>query len=172
MDTTRIKVKIGPHEFDAEGPTEIVQSQFDAFKSLIDSASVQVSSVARPNTPPTATQVQPNAATDIQLDKICQVDGRVVSLTIKPESDAVAAMLIMLGHKIYRSNDAVTASEIKDGLEKSGYRVDRTDRVMQPLADEGSIIKIGAKKGTRYRFTNPGLAKAQASARDAISQFA
>ena len=172
MDTTRIKVKIGPHEFEAEGPAEIVQSQFDAFKALIDSVKVEVSPAPKPAMPAVPAQGQPNTTTDIQLDKICQADGRLVSLTMRAESATAAAMLIMLGQKVYRSNETVTASELKDGLARSGFPIDRTDRVMQPLEDEGSIVRIGVKKGTRYRFTNPGFAKAQASAREAISQFA
>jgi hypothetical protein len=30
MDSYRIKVKVGDHEFEAEGPAEIVQSQFES----------------------------------------------------------------------------------------------------------------------------------------------
>ncbi len=35
MDTQKLKMKIGIHEFEAEGPVDIVQSQFAAFKELI-----------------------------------------------------------------------------------------------------------------------------------------
>ena len=37
MENTRIKIKIGNHEFEAEGPSKIVQEQFEAFKQLIAS---------------------------------------------------------------------------------------------------------------------------------------
>ena len=76
----------------------------------------------------------------------------------------------MLGQKAYRDNDTVTSSEIKDGLEQSGYRPIRVDRIMQPLADEGSVIRIGQRKGTRYRFTNQGLVKAKTMAKEALEQ--
>jgi hypothetical protein len=150
MESTRIKVKIGEHEFEAEGPTEVVQSQFETFKQLIANPPQQINS----STKPPAKQEQN------EIRNVSQVNGRVVSLTVKPDSEATAAMLIMLGQKIFRENDTVTASEIKDGLEQSGYRLTRVDRTMQPLCDDGDVIRIGARKGTRYRFTNQGAAKA------------
>ena len=79
-------------------------------------------------------------------------------------------MLKMLGQKTFRENDTVTASEIKDGLEPCGYRPTRIDRIMQPLADEGSVIRIGQRKGTRYRFTNQGIAKAKGLAKTALEE--
>jgi hypothetical protein len=175
MESARIKIKIGQHEFEAEGPSDVVQAQFEIFKKLIENEPKQNEQKPSPLVPPAvppATTPAPGNNTEIQLDRICKVEGRVISLTVKPESEAVAGMLIMLGHKVYRDNDAVTASEIKDGLERSGYRVERLDRIMQPLADDGSLVRIGARKGTRYRFTNPGFAKAQAAARKAISEVA
>ena len=83
-------------------------------------------------------------------------------------SDSAAALLVMFGQKTSRNNDTVTASELRDGLEHSGYRFARVDRLMQPLCDEGLVIKIGTRKGTRYRLTNPGLARATSEAEKAI----
>jgi len=166
MDNYRIKIKVGEHEFEAEGPVEVVQSQLEVFKNLIESVSHQM---------PAGKEVGhlevevPNNKEQLPLDKISKVEGRVVSLTIKPEAESTAAMLIMLAQRTYRANDTVTASEIKDGLEQSGYRPGRVDRLMQPLTDDGSVVRIGARKGARYRFTNQGLVKAQAAARDVLA---
>ena len=157
METNRLKIKIGEHEFEAEGPAEIVQRQFDTFKELIASQPKQINTTTR-----AATQ-----AGNSELDSILRVDGRVVSLTVRPQSEGTAAMLVMLGQKSYRENETVTASEIKDGLEQSGYRPTRIDRIMQPFCDAGDVIRIGARKGTRYRFTNQGVAKAYAAAKEA-----
>jgi len=168
MDGYRIKVKIGEHEFEAEGPVEIVQNQFESFKELIANLPRQIGSGSKSSKQDEAAAAA--GGEQLALDKICRVEGRVVSLTVRPEAEASAAMLIMLGQKSFRENETVTASEIKDGLEQSGYRTSRIDRMMQPLADEGSVIKIGVRKGTRYRFTNTGLTKAQTIARDALAQ--
>ena len=169
MENTRIKIKIGNHEFEAEGPSKIVQEQFEAFKQLIASAPQHVAPSPKIPTEAKAhgTPVDKETA---KLDSICSVDGRLVSLTVKPESEANAALLIMLAQRIYRENETVTASELIDGLEQSGYTPDRLNRIMQPLADEGSVVRIGKKKGTRYRFTNQGLNKAQTVAKEEITK--
>jgi hypothetical protein len=169
MDNYRLKIKIGEHEFEAEGPEDAVRSQFEAFKELIANPPQPIGATTRPS-------VQGGNSSslvgdgDVKLDKICRVEGRVVSLTVKPEAEATAAQLIMLGQKVYRENDTVTASQIKDGLERSGYRPTRIDRIMQPLEEEGSVTRFGQRKGTRYRFTNPGLAKAKNMAKEAIER--
>jgi hypothetical protein len=169
MDNYRIKVKIGEHEFEAEGPSEVVQSQFEMFKQLIANQPNPIDTTKK-EPEQVESRTPPARHFDIQLDQICQVSGRVVSLTVKPNDEAIAAMLIMLGQKTFRENDTVTASEIKDGLEQSGYRPTRIDRIMQPLADEGSVIRIGQRKGTRYRFTNQGIAKAKGLAKTALEE--
>jgi hypothetical protein len=172
MDSQRIKVKIGEHEFEAEGPSDVVQRQFDAFKELIANTPKQ-SNVITPlkgnqgQTPTDSSVEEPS-----DLNSIIRVDGRVVSLTVKPKSDSDAALLVLYGQRIFRKNETVTASEVRDGLEHSGYRFARVDRLMQPLCDEGLVIKIGAKKATRYRLTNPGYAKADGLAEAAISEVA
>ena len=35
MDVTNLRMKIGPHEFEAEGPRELVAAHFEAWKQLI-----------------------------------------------------------------------------------------------------------------------------------------
>src|ERR1017187_734970 len=167
MDTTRIKVRIGEHEFEAEGPVDIVQSQFDAFKEIISLA---------PRTKPTASspdtqQIQENKHVNItfshiQLEKILHVNGRIVSLTALPASTEEAALLVMLGHKDMRNNLSVTGQEIGDGLAQSGRPVPRVDRLLDKAIDQALVLKSGIKRGTRYRLTNQGHAKALAIARE------
>jgi hypothetical protein len=171
MGNTRVKIKIGEHEFEAEGPPEIVQAQFETFKKFIETAPKFIETAPKQSEEPKIPPPPAANNVEVKLDRICHVDGRVISLTVKPESDAEAALLVMLGQRVYRENEAVTASEINDGLEQSGYRIERLDRVMKPLLDEGSLVTIGFKKGTRYRFTNPGLARAQTIAREVIAKF-
>lgn len=169
METQRLKAKIGEHEFDAEGPVEIVQAQFQAWKELIASTS------SKPNVSTSSRGNQEETKGDeerLAMERILRVDGRVVSLTTRPASDAEAALLVLFGHKRSKNSDTVTASELRDGLEHSGYRFPRVDRLMQPLCDEGLVIKIGTRKATRYRLTNPGITRALSLAEQAIAQVA
>src|SRR5882762_8653172 len=109
METTKIKLKIGQFEFDAEGPIETVQAQFEAFKELI-------SLIPRTSVPSVADDVQQKqhnqevktGSPHVPLEKILHVAGRVISLTALPPSIEDAALLIMLGHKDLRNHIAVT----------------------------------------------------------------
>jgi hypothetical protein len=172
MDISKIKIKIGNHEFEAEGPAEIVQSQFETFKDLI---ALQPAAIL-PSPPPPEQQIpqdQPQAASQpaLQLDKIFKVEGRIVSLTAHAGSPDDASLLLMLGQKQFRGNDGVTGQELGDGLEHSGIRVPRVDRIMDKFNKEGLVLKIGLGRASRYRLTNPGLAKAQGVAKDLISNL-
>src|ERR1700686_5390219 len=158
MDNYKLKIKIGQHEFEAEGPSEIVESQFRAFKELIANPAMQTNSTSA--TTPIQEQNSPTTAAPTFLDKIMKVEGRVISLTVRATSEEDAILLIMLGQKSYRGNDGVTGSEIMDGLQMSGVRVPRADRHMEKLAEDNQVIKIGSHRPARYRLTNQGFGKA------------
>jgi hypothetical protein len=170
MDTQKLKMKIGEHEFEAEGPTEIVQSQFAAFKELITAAH------ATPKKEQSREAHQPQTAVNnsgqLSLEKIVHVDGRVISLTASTNSVSDAAMVILLAQRMLRNNETVTSSEVVDGLRTSGHVVVRVDSVMDKLATDGHVIKIGARRATRYRLTNQGVTRAQEIARGVISLVA
>jgi hypothetical protein len=170
MDTAKIKVKIGDHEFEAEGPADLVRDQFESFKNII-SELTQESILIPATTNANSRQIQDAIVDDaIQtLEKILHVSGRVVSLTALPTSATDAALLIMLGHKNLRNHDSVTGQEIGDGLAQSGRGVPRVDRVMDKALEDAYVLKSGLRRGTRYRLTNQGLMKATAVAKDLIA---
>jgi len=166
MDTPlRLKMKVGEHEFEAEGPAEIVQAQFALFKEMIAAAApkkVQDNSQDGKRQELDSLPHQP-------IEKIMKAEGRVVSLTAKGETVDEAVLLILLGQKDLRNNQEVTGSEIMDGLKQSGYQVDRVDRITDKLSDSGDAITIGVHRGRRYRLTNQGLGKALAIAKELIA---
>jgi hypothetical protein len=166
MDNSKLKLKIGPHEFEAEGPTSVIQAQFEAFKELIASGNLNYADSGKGITAQVATE-NGNSAFDIpfNLDKITRLDERIVSLTARPETIEDAALVILLGQRTLRSNDSVTGSEVIDGLRQSGLAVSRVDWRLEKLASQGLIIKIGSNRASRYRLTNQGMTKAQAVAR-------
>jgi len=172
MDTSRIKMKIGIHEFEAEGPADIVKEQLEAFKELISSGSANTSV-------PSSEQLNQDISIErdsigiphVNLEKIMHVNGRIVSLTALPTSAEDAALLIMLGHKDLRNNVSVTGQEIGDGLAQSGRPVPRVDRIMESAISEATVLKTGVKRATRYRLTNQGLVKALGLARDLMANL-
>jgi hypothetical protein len=170
MDNYKLKIKIGTHEFEAEGPAGVVQSQFEAFKELVASqqlgnATNKLSENAHP-----ALDYSVNVSEQaFSLDKITRIDERIVSLTARPETIEDAALVILLGQRTFRSNDSVTGSEVINGLRQSGLAVSRVDWRLEKLASQGLIIKIGSNRASRYRLTNQGMNKAQAVARSLIA---
>lgn len=170
MDISRIKIKIGEHEFEAEGPAEIVKEQFEAFKDIIRSLpSINTSARKADEQQASLNQSDTQQFPHIPLEKILHVDGRIVSLTALPSTPNDAALLIMLGHKDLRNNLSVTGQEIGDGLAQSGRPVARVDRIMEDAIGEALVLKTGIKRASRYRLTNQGLTKALGLARDLLA---
>lgn len=172
MDTSKIRIKIGDHEFEAEGPSEIVKAQFETFKQLLETVSTKPSIVL----PLVDTKDEHNhdnteSSAHVPLEKTLRVTGRVVSLTAIPTSTEDAALLIMLGHKDLRNNESVTGQELGDGLSLSGRPVPRTDRLMDKPIAANFVLKTGYKRSVRYRLTNLGHQKALAVARELIASL-
>jgi hypothetical protein len=169
MDNTyRLKIKIGPHEFEAEGPAHVVQAQFQLFKEMVGSAPAPVPTYpqeeVRPSDfQPVATVSVPDLATlDSSLGKIMKVDNRVVSLTARPKTVGEAILLLLFGQKMMRENDSVTGGEVMDGLVATGgYMLPRVDRMLEQFAKIGDVIVIGMHRSKRYRLTNAGLGRAR-----------
>jgi hypothetical protein len=170
VDTYRLKIKVGDHEFEAEGPSDVVKEQFNAFKDLI--ANIPTTSAANKHLASAQVQVDNANSADapmLALDKITRTDGRYVSLTARPETVEAALLLTLLGQRTFRGNDTVTGSELIDGLRQSGMNVGRVDWRLEKMANQGLIIKIGSGRASRYRLTNQGMSKAQEVARNLIS---
>lgn len=182
----RLKLKIGQHEFEAEGDPQVVHEQFQIFKELIADKAATVQppmppqltlSAADPVAPPNAQPTQParseSPATDLDLGKILRQDERVVSLTIRPTSIESAILLLMLGQKVLRTNDTVTGNEIISGLSATGgLSVQRPDRILEKLVRDGDVIAFGERRGKKYRLTNLGFMKARQIATEQISTVA
>jgi len=173
MDQNKLRIKIGDHEFEAEGPPEIVQAQLAAFKELLANPQTRTKqSETTDHYAQNPTQQQTASNGPLTLEKIIKVEGRVVSLTAHTSSLEDALMLLLLGQKTFRSNDGVTGGELVDGLKRSGQSTDHMGRTLEKIASEGNIIITGAHRGKRYRMTNQGVTKAQQIARGVIDLVA
>lgn len=190
MDSTKVKFKVGVHEFEAEGPAEVVKAQLEAFREMIAMVPATVAVPAAPVTqqPPTAaptlapTTEMPDSGgsaalpdaigIDRSLSKIAKLDGRVVSLTVRADPLPDAILLLIYGQKIFRNNDAVTGTEIMSGLTATGQRVERVDRILTNMGDRGDVIVIGVGRSKTYRLTNMGMDNARKIAARLIATVA
>jgi len=168
MPEYRLKIKIGDHEFEAEGPAEAVQKQFEAFREIVSTLPDRKTEIKDPvNT----NGIQPVEVSNLNPDPIFRTTGRVVSLTALPQSEVDAVLMILFGQRYYRKNDAVTGSEIIDGMEESGYRMPRIDRILTSLEGEGAVSISGAHRGKRYRLSNLGLRRAEGVVREVLDKL-
>ena len=186
MEQFRLKLKVGVHEFEAEGDQVTVERQLAVWREMIGSMPVGPPALASP--PPvqviapagipsgerfgTPQLVEPVIRAD--LDRLFDHRGRILTLTMLPNGEhrvADAALLILLGQKEYNGADLVTGGQINEGLKLSGLPVERIDRGWGPHMDV-NVTRVGSRRGVKYRLTNPGLARARAIARELIAMAA
>jgi hypothetical protein len=163
-----LKVKVGPHEFEATGSEEAVQAQFTAWKELIALAPFvsppqpQITPPQNDSLPPGGQPKPDMTSIDSQLSRIMGANNRVVSLTVPPEDVEDAILLIIYGQRVLRSNDSVTGGEVMEGISATGgFAVSRVDRLLENVGRNGHIIVIGERRSKRYRLTNTGLTRAR-----------
>jgi hypothetical protein len=177
---TRLKTKIGDHEFEAEGSPDYVKEQFQAWQELVKlaaSAPPPLAPAQRDNTQQSSTEPERNGGSsgnvDAELSKIMRTEGRYISLTARPGSVHDAALLMLYGQKTLRTNDSVTGAELLEGMAATGgFSVTRLDRILDKLAADGDVMSFGERRGKKYRLTNTGIAKARALAKDLIANVA
>lgn len=174
MDVQKLKIKVGDHEFEAEGPPDVVQAQFAAWRDLVAALPALPHAAPAPAPQPITPTVTANAGTAdaVRLDKITKQEGRVVSLTARGASVEDEVMLVLYGQKVLRENESVTGGEILDGLRLTGRTVNRVDYQLDKMTTAGDVITIGIGRGRRYRLTNQGTAKARDLAQALIATVA
>jgi len=172
----RLKIKIGPHEFDAEGSPDVVQEQFRIFKEMIAAVPAMPTPQPQPTPTPTAETAQINqnradtAPQEPALSKITKVEDRIISLTVRPRTVDDAVLLLLYSQKTLRDNDAVTGAEVMNGITATGgMSVDRVDKLLERLGRDGDVIVIGERRSKRYRLTNAGATKARQIATDLLA---
>jgi hypothetical protein len=172
MQGSKLDLKVGAHEFHAEGREEFVRAQLEEWKQLIaaqgapavggrdqasakDLADAGVPSVApMPARPP-----EPG-----NLDRILRSDERTVSARFLPqtaERDADVLVLVLYGYKVLKNQHEVPVTQLKAALKQSGCAVDRVDRVAGKYLGQGLLQKGGMGKGGVYRLTNVGEERAR-----------
>jgi hypothetical protein len=192
METTRLKMKVGVHEFDAEGPADKVQAQLDQWMTLIATMPA-----AKAETQPTAAASNARPTITLPVDAIEEVKTRdglaapwdifgwddadkdLITLRVHPPAsehrDADAILLVMYGYRKAGKDGAgmaeVPVTKLKEALDVSGIRVPRIDRAAAAYLRSGYLLKAGRGKGGIYRLTNTGFAKAEEMARKLFEQL-
>jgi hypothetical protein len=158
MEPFKLRVKIGPHEFEAVGDQESVERQFERWRELVAALPAIPSELPSPPPGEGGSELPPG-----EFDKVFRRDGEVISLSVLPTGDraeADAALLLLLGQRQYVSTDLVTGGRLLQGLERSGLTVGRADRVFGDYIPR-FVIRSGQHRAVRYRLTNLGLTRAQ-----------
>lgn len=175
MDTIKLRLKVGQHEFEAEGPKEEVQAQFEAWKSLINAAPV-----AAAETPAAGNQTNSHGSTntvnkpdDPHLD-LFESDGNTITLRAYPSGEQAddAVLLVAYAFKRIHNQDILSSVLLGKSLRLSGGTVDRVDRVVNNQIAKGFMMKAGGVgRGTKYRLTNTGSVRAEALARELFGRL-
>lgn len=167
MESYKLRVKIGVHEFEAEGPEDIVRQQFDEFKSLVESvrASKPQLGGAAPSETPAARAAPGLEVQTEQISRLFHHDEKrnLVTLTALPPGDnrdANAVLLALLGYRLLRGEDVVPISRLMTSLKKSGCDLVRIDRAASDYIP-ALIMKGGRARGGKYQLTNQGYAEAR-----------
>lgn len=183
VDTFKIRVKVGTHEFEAEGSREFLEQQVSIFKELVDN-SPKTADGPKDSKPQTATDGTPtspegngNSVEQSKYEKLFSTENGRVSLHFLPDGEqreGSSVLLLLLGHRVLLAEDSVLSGRLLQGLEQSGLTLDRIDRFLEAYigGPSGLIIRSGVKKGTKYRLTNLGLARAKTIAEGMLGMVA
>jgi hypothetical protein len=181
--TQRIKVRMGNAEFEADGPTELVQQQYEMFMEAVAKASASPLAAASSGVTPAGNSISPAAqnvngvqgatipgnsiaVTDDLMTRVFRRDSDSVSLlalphTEEPEADALMALL--LGYQRLLNRPNVTAVTLMQAARQSGINIPRLDTVLGSRTD--LVLAAGARRGRRYSLNNRGVAYAEALVR-------
>ena len=174
---------MGEHEFEADGPPDVVASQLAIWKDLIGSVG------AGPTASPAASESRGQSSgiskddartqplQDDGAARIFQADDRsdLVTLRVHPRGDqreSEALLLLVLGFKLLRNVEDVLVTKLKESVRVSGLSIDRIDRAAEPSLNGRLMLKSGRGKGGRYRLTHTGLEMARRIANEIASTMA
>ena len=178
MDTKKLRIKIGVHEFEAEGEADDVKQQFEEFKKLVADYNN-----TNKNSPPLDSHLRelraelfpPAVSTPVgialaeRLSKVVKVEAKKpLVLSALPQGqnrEGDAALVLLLAYKVFRQQELVGGSALLDGMQTSGYPIARVDRpLMQRLVEATPsplVFRSGKKRGVTYRLTTPGETRAR-----------
>jgi hypothetical protein len=87
-----------------------------------------------------------------------------------PERDAETLLMLLYGFRVLKQQEYATAFQLMDAAKQSGLQLDRIDRTLARVNQY--VLRGGARRGTRYGLTNPGILHAEALLRGLFEQAA
>jgi hypothetical protein len=181
VDTQKIKIRFGQFEFEAEGPTELVQAQYDRFMAAVESAAAKpVEPVPRiinrvmgdgvsveDSNSATVTaaggEAASGAVTDAMINRVFRRDGDTLSLLALPQGEdgaPDALMLLLYGHQKINNKNSISGYVLLKGARQSGINLERVD---DPLAKRREfVLAAGVRRGRTYSLNNRGVTQAEA----------
>jgi len=179
----KLRMKIGAHEFEAEGPSAVLIGQVECWMRAAGLAAapaadvpavvapVDVSPTTNGGASPAAGDGKPNA-----LQSVFHVDAGRQLIVLRPRlygrrRNADAALMLLHGFDTcLGAGDGadVPAIRLRAALEASGHPVRRVDRILAPYLSAGFVRKAGRHKHETYALTLTGAQRAAALARHFI----
>lgn len=176
METYKLQLRIGPHEFSAEGPVDDVRQDFDMWKRMIQEFPSQPapSTVDMPQSQNTPVLAQDGLPARSEVERLYLVDEKrgTVSLRILPRSEernADALLLVLLGYRVMLGVEEIAVTALRPALKQSGCSVNRVDSIAEKNVRRGILNKGGRGKGGKYSLTNAGIEKARGIATDILN---
>jgi hypothetical protein len=179
MDVYKLKSKIGVHEFDAEGPVDVVRGDYADFLAVVrgtkdapvaDAPAADTSAGSKNGGK--VTEEKPAAAvsgangdepTDADMAKVFVARGAdKLTLARLPQTEDVntdAVVMLLYGFHRLRKEDNVLGTRVAEGLRLSGVSFSKLFRVMD--ATSQYTHGAGAGRGVTYGLKNPGIERAK-----------
>lgn len=185
MSEYKLRIKIGQHEFEAAGDADVVKAQFEEFKQLIADQPAAANPAVTPTLPlPSNTltrpldQTIPEVLDTLRIEKVVRVDGKKpITLSVLPRGEGRegdAALILLLAYRALWQEEEMAGARILEGLNSSGYNVERMDRLMDRYVDsqEPLVSRTGKRRGVRYRITTRGVQRAKELVKELVATVA
>lgn len=153
-DPIKLRMKIGEHEFEAEGPSDLVVTHLAEWKRL---ANLSPTGATESTDTDALRRLFAIDAEESQVKLRIAINGR--------QRNASAALLLLYGHQTYLHDEELPAARLRAALSASNYAAQRLDRLLAGNIRAGWIRKHGAHKNQAYSLTANGLDKAATLAR-------
>ncbi len=164
-EALRLRIKLGPYEFDAEGSRPVVEAHLEAWKKLIVTQPL-VHAGGEPVLRPAA--LAELAAADERGPEIVRPDHRLnrIVLLAHPagkRSAEDALLLILYGCQQHFGEEGrqARAALLNKSLAASGFPSKRIDRLLAHHIRNQLVATVGARKSTAYRLTSAGHKRAE-----------